>query len=454
MKPAIRGASLTGLRVSATLSRLAWREIVAVIRLPYPTFALAAAALAWTAGPAAAGVPVGPIGPPPPAKHLIVGFKQDVSSKAQKRLISKLEGKRLRRLAAGIRAHVVSPPAGGLEPLRKRLLRSRLVRYAEPDQNVGLTATPNDPLFPSQYSENTAPINTQTTDAWNTKSNCSKVAILDTGIDTDHPDLKDNLWHNKHEKPDNGKDDDKNGYVDDYYGIDLIKRKGNGEDNNGHGTHVSGIVAGRGNNAQGISGVCWSGSVMALKFMNSQGHGSMSNAVAGIEYAVKQGAKIINGSFGGSESSQALKDEIKTAQDKGVLIVLAAGNNSQNIDKTPFYPASYTNGNLLVVAASTDVDGLASFSDFGSKNVDIAAPGDNILSTYLGGGYRVLSGTSMASPMTAGVAALLKARNSDASYSDIRKAIREEVDLLPAFSANTVSGGRLNTLKALQKIGG
>ena len=187
--------------------------------------------------------------------------------------------------------------------------------------------------------------------------------------------------------------------------------------------------------------------------MNSQGHGSMSNAVEGIEYAIKEGAKIINGSFGSSESSQALEDEIGTAEDKGVLIVVAAGNDSQDIDKTPSYPASYTNGNLLVVAASTDADGLASFSDFGSKNVDLAAPGDNILSTYLGGGYKVLSGTSMASPMTAGVAALLRARNSDASYSEIRKTIRSEVDLKPAFSGNTVSGGRLNTNKALLKIG-
>ena len=426
------------------------------IRIPIPlvVLALATAGLALTAGSATAGAPVGPISPPPAAKHLIVGFKKGVSSKAQKRLISKLKGKRLRKLAGGIRAHVVSPPSGRLEQLRKRLQKSSLVRYAEPDQNVGLTATPNDPLFSSQYSETTAPINTQTTDAWNTKSNCSKVGILDTGIDTDHPDLKDNLWHNKHEKPNNGKDDDKNGYVDDYYGIDLIARKGDGEDNNGHGTHVSGIVAGRGNNAMGVSGVCWSGSVMALKFMNSQGHGSMSNAVAGIDYAIKQGAKIINGSFGSSDPSQALEDEIKTAQDKGVLIVVAAGNNAQNIDKTKFYPASYTNGNLLVVAASTDTDGLASFSDFGSTNVDLAAPGDNILSTYLGGGYKVLSGTSMASPMAAGVAALLKAKNSDATYSEIRKTIRAEVDLKPAFSGITVSGGRINTLRALQKIGG
>jgi subtilisin family serine protease len=254
--------------------------------------------------------------------------------------------------------------------------------------------------------------------------------------------------------PNNGKDDDHNGYVDDYYGIDLIAGKGDGEDNNGHGTHVSGIVAGRGNNGVGVSGVCWSGSVMAVKFMNSQGHGSMSNAVAGIEYAIEEGAKIINGSFGSSDPSQALEDEIQKAEDKGVLIVVAAGNNSQNIDKTPFYPASYTNGNLLVVAASTDADGLASFSDYGSKNVDLAAPGDNIISTYLGGGYKVLSGTSMASPMTAGVAALLKARNSDASYSEIRKTIRSEVDLLPAFNGKTVSGVRIDTNKALQKIGG
>jgi subtilisin family serine protease len=409
-------------------------------------------ALAIQATTAAAAPPIVPTGPPPAIKHLIVGFKKNVSSKAQKRLISRLGGKRLKQLAS-IRAHVIRPRSGSLDRLRKRLEQSRFVRYAEPDFQVGLLATPTDPLFPSQYSETTAPINTQTTDAWNTKSNCSKVAILDTGIDTDHPDLVDNLWHNSKEVPNNDKDDDKNGYVDDYYGIDLIAGKGDGEDNNGHGTHVSGIVAGRANNGQGISGVCWSGSLVAVKFMDSQGHGSLSNAVAGIEYAIKVGAKIINNSWGGSDGSQALKDEIQTAEDKGILLTVAAGNNSQNIDKTPFYPASYTYGNLLVVAASTDADGLASFSDYGSKNVDLAAPGDSIISTYLGGGYKVLSGTSMATPFVTGVAALLKARNSDASYSTIRKTIRDEVDLLPAFSGITVSGGRVNTNKALTKIG-
>jgi thermitase len=412
---------------------------------------MAAVALALPAA-ASAGTPVGPTGPPPAVTKLIVGFKKDVSSKAQKRLISRLKGKRLLKLAS-IRAHVVRPRSGSLDRLRKRLAGSRLVKYAELDQNLGLRLTPNDTLFSNQYSETSAPINTQTTDAWNIKTNCKKVAILDTGIDTDHPDLKNNVWHNKHEKPDNGKDDDKNGYVDDYYGIDLIAGKGDGEDNNGHGTHVSGIVAGHGNNAAGIAGVCWSGSLVAVKFMNSQGQGSLSKAVAGIEYAIDAGAKIINCSFGSSESSKALKDEIEKAQDKGVLLTVAAGNNGQNIDTTPEYPAGYTNGNLLVVAASTSTDTLASFSNFGAKNVDLAAPGDNIVSTYLNGTYHVLSGTSMAAPMTAGVAALLWARNSDATYSEIRKTIRGEVDLLSAFSGNTVSGGRVNTNKALQKIG-
>ena len=276
--------------------------------------------------------------------------------------------------------------------------------------------------------------------------------MLDTGVDTNHPDLKDNIYKNSKEKNNNGKDDDKNGYVDDYYGLNVRKGKGNGEDDNGHGTHVAGIVAGRGNNGTGVSGVCWTGNVIPIKFMNAQGYGSMSDAIEGIEYAISRGAKVINASFGSSTSSQALKDEISRAKDKGVLIVVAAGNDGKNIDSNPTYPASYSNGNLLVVAASTDTDALASFSNYAKYAVDLAAPGQSIVSTYLGGTYKVLDGTSMAAPMVAGVAGLLRARNSDATYSEIRKSIRNKVDTFSAFDGKTYSGGRVNTKRALDKV--
>ena len=200
------------------------------------------------------------------------------------------------------------------------------------------------------------------------------MAVLDTGIDTDHPDLEPNVYKSD-DKPNNGKDDDKNGYVDDNYGWNVIKGKGSGEDDNGHGTHVSGIVAGRGNNANGSSGICWSAKLVAVRFMNSKGKGSTSDAIDGIDYAVKNGAKIVNCSFGSRSKSSALHDAVNYAQDHNVLLVVAAGNDGENIDKNPVYPASYTDSNILAVAASTDTDTLASFSNFGSTAVDVAAPG-------------------------------------------------------------------------------
>jgi subtilisin family serine protease len=399
-----------------------------------------------------AAAPVGPIGPPPPpSEQLIISFKSGVSVDQQKRIVAGVQGKRQQRIG-GIRGQVVKPRRPGqLQRLRLRLERNPNVDFVERDQTVSLLKTPNDPLFVSQYSEN-GRVNTQTMDAWNTKTSCSKVAVLDTGIDTDHPDLKDNVWKNTKEKNGNGKDDDGNGYVDDYYGVNLFKGKGNGEDDNGHGTHVAGIIAARGNNSTGVSGVCWSAKVMAVKFMNANGYGSMSKAVAGIDYAIDKGAKIINASFGSASSSQALKDEIARAKDKGVLIVVAAGNDGKNIDSSPTYPASYTNGNLLVVAASTSADALASFSNYGKNNVDLAAPGEGIMSTYLGGSYRMLDGTSMAAPMTSGVAALCRSRNSDATYSEIRKTVRSKVNTFASYSGKTYSGGRINPKLALDKI--
>jgi thermitase len=385
--------------------------------------------------------------------QLIVGFKKGTSAREQKRIVGRARGNTRKRFQA-IRASVVRPRSGlGLKRLRKLLLRSPKVRYVERDPFAGILKAPNDPFYESQYSENGS-ISTAATDAWNVGTGCSKVAVLDTGVDTDHPDLKDNLYTNGGETPDNGKDDDKNGYVDDYHGINLVQGKGNGEDDNGHGTFVSGIIAGRGNNGIGISGVCWSAQIIPIKVMDSSARGATSDVIDGIEYAIKRGAKVVNGSFASSSKSQALEDEIKHAKDRGVLLVVAAGNHSNNIDNEKSYPASFTGGNLLVVAASTPADGLATFSNYGKLNVDVAAPGQGILTTDIGGRYKTINGTSMATPMVAGLAGLLRAKNPDATYSQIRSAICGSVDKLPAFNGKTRCGGRVNLARALGRIGG
>jgi thermitase len=406
---------------------------------------LLAAAPAEAAAPAASG-------------RLLVGFKKGVSTDRQQRLLSGLDGRISQRFKSirGGRLVVVRPRSGrATDALRKRLGRSPEVAYAEPDFFLFASApkTPDDPFYPLQYALVDSPsdhdIDAPT--AWGTRSSCAKVAILDTGIDTDHPDLASNIYKSE-DKPNNGKDDDKNGYVDDTYGYNVIKGKGSGEDDNGHGTHVSGIVAGRGNNDVGVSGVCWSSKLLAVKFMNSKGKGSTSDAIAGIDYAVKQGFKIINCSFGSSSSSSSLHDAVDYAQDHNTLLVVAAGNDSENIDKHPLYPASYGDSNILAVAASTSADELADFSNFGSTAVDVAAPGENIYSTYLGGGYRTLSGTSMAAPYAAGVAALLRKQESDATYGNLRYAIRHKVDKPPALNGKVAYDGRLNAEKALAAI--
>ena len=384
--------------------------------------------------------------------QLLVGFKAGASGS---NLVERAGGRIVRRLAH-VRAAAIRPRAGiALAALRSALGRAAGVAYVEPDFVLEASATPDDPLFALQYGlsqSNGDDIAAPT--AWDTRTSCAKMAIVDSGAQANHPDLADNLWHNPDEVPNNRKDDDHNGYVDDYYGTDVTDGKGNADDDNGHGTHVAGIVGGRGNNGVGVSGVCWSATIVPVKFMNARGKGSTSAAIEGLDYAIKQNAKIINCSFGSSAKSKTLKDEIDYAKSKGVLLVVAAGNDGDDIDAKPSYPASFTEGNILAVAASTQDDGLADFSNYGRKSVDVAAPGASILSTYPTSGYKRLSGTSMAAPMVAGAAAMLKARRSSATYGDLKTALIYTGDEKSAFAGTTVSGRRLNLASALAYITG
>jgi subtilisin family serine protease len=413
----------------------------------------ACAAALVSAAPASAQAPAA-------SGRILVGFEKGVSTQRQQDILSAAGGRIGRRFAAirGGRLAVVRPRSGSAtDALRKRLRQTDGVAYAEPDFFLfeSQEKTPDDPFYSLDYALVDSPQDhdIDAPSAWATRTGCAKVAILDTGIDTDHPDLAPNVYKSS-DKPNNNKDDDKNGYVDDTYGWNVINGKGSGEDDNGHGTHVSGIVAGRGNNANGSAGICWSAQLVAVKFMNSKGKGSTSDAIDGIDYAVKNGAKIVNCSFGSSSKSSALHDAVDYAQDHNVLLVVAAGNDSENIDKNPIYPASYTDSNILAVAASTDEDTLADFSNYGSEGVDVAAPGDEIFSTYLGGGYKYLSGTSMAAPYAAGTAALLRKQEPDATYGNLRYAIRHKVDKPPALAGKVAYDGRLNVQKALAAIPG
>ncbi len=425
------------------------------MRLPGPRIAVALVALgllgatapAQAAAPAASG-------------RLMVGFEKGVSKDRQASVLSGLDGRISQRFKSirGGRLVVARPRSGkATDALLKRLRRHPDVAYAEPDyiHTASATKVPNDPSYSLQYAlvDGAADHDIDAPVAWGTRTSCAKVAVLDTGIDTDHPDLAENVYKSD-DKPNNGKDDDKNGYVDDTYGYNAVENKGSGEDDNGHGSHVAGIVGARSNNGLGVAGTCWSTKLVAVKFMDSKGKGSTSNAIEGIEYAVKKGLKVINCSFGSSSKSSSLHDAVDYAQDHGALLVVAAGNDGKDIDKSPVYPASFTDSNILAVAATTSTDTLASFSNFGDEAVDVAGPGENIYSTYLGGIYRLLSGTSMAAPYASGVAALLRKQESDATYGDLRYAIRHKVDKPPALVDKVAYDGRLNAGGAMAAIPG
>jgi subtilisin family serine protease len=238
------------------------------------------------------------------------------------------------------------------------------------------------------------------------------VAVADTGADLTHPDLAPNLWTNPGEVPGNGVDDDHDGTVDDVHGVDLVGHDGDPSDDNGHGTHVAGIIGARGDNGIGASGVAWRVRLMVVKVLDSNADGNTSTVADGVRWAVAHGARIVNLSLAGAGRSADLENALVTAQNAGVLVVVAAGNDHHDLGLLPSYPASYPEPNVLGVAATRPDSLLSILSSFGS-GVDLSAPGETIFSTARGGGYEYRTGTSMASPMVAGTAALLLAQRPD-----------------------------------------
>ena len=188
---------------------------------------------------------------------------------------------------------------------------------------------------------------------------------------------------------------------------------------------------------------------MAVRVLDADGRGTWSTEIAGIDYAIKAGAKVINASYGGPTGSEIVRDAIQRATSKGVLLVAAAGNDGNNADKKPAFPAAYPDSNILSVAATNSKDKLASFSNFGAKTVDLAAPGDQIASTYLKSDYAYMSGTSMATPYVAAAAAMLRKQHSSWDIGDISSRLRKKGDALKALKGKTDSGKRLNINSAL-----
>jgi subtilisin family serine protease len=259
-----------------------------------------------------------------------------------------------------------------------------------------ISTVPNDPQFPNQWEmQDSSGPGIDAPQAWDLTTGSSDVvvAVIDTGMAYTHVDLKDNVWANPGEIAGNGKDDDGNGYVDDVHGIDVVDGTSDPWDDNGHGTHVSGTIAAEGNNGIGVAGVSWKTKIMPLKFLDSNGYGSDDGAIACINYAidmkVNRGVNLvaINASWGGGYADAALENAIQAAGDAGIIFCAAAGNDGLDVDSTPEYPAAYPCSNIISVGASDSTDSAASFSNYGATNVDLFAPGTNILSTYIKSQY-------------------------------------------------------------------
>jgi len=259
-----------------------------------------------------------------------------------------------------------------------------------------------------------------------------RIAVIDTGIDYTHPELKDN--------------------VDAASGFNFVNNTANAMDDQNHGSHCSGTIGAIANNGIGVAGINWNVTMIPIKFLDSSGSGTADRALQAIQYATQLGVNVMSNSWGGGGFSQALLDAITEAKNKGILFVVAAGNDSSDNDLKPTYPANYSVDNVIAVAATDHQDKIASFSNFGRSTVHIAAPGVNILSTFMGGGYGILSGTSMATPHISGMAALLWSVHPSYSYAQIKDTLLQSCDKIRGLSHKVACGGRANIYNAVHGV--
>ena len=339
------------------------------------------------------------------------------------------------------------------------LERNQHVESVEPDREVRVLYTPNDTLL-SDLDGLIGMLGIRAPQAWDVAQGRADqiVAIIDTGIDYNHPDLSGNVWTNPGETPNDGVDNDGNGYIDDFYGYDFAGNDPDPMDVFGHGTHVAGTVAATGDNAQGVVGVSFKTRVLAAKPMGDSGSGAYSDIVESIDYVValkKRGIPIVamNLSLGASDYSNAWYRALQRAREADIIVIAAAGNSGEDADVFPMYPAAFDLPNIVSVAAITGSGGLASFSNYGRTSVDVAAPGVNILSTFpMDGGaptYDYKSGTSMASPHVAGLAALIASANPSLTARQIRALIISTVRPLRSLKERCQTGGTVDAAKAV-----
>ena len=350
-------------------------------------------------------------------------------------------------------------PAGmSTEQAVEQMKNDPRVLYVEPNYIYHLqdqtTNTPND-LVEGLWGLNNTGQNAGTPDAdidapeaWAKHTGSADgpiVAVIDTGVDYNHPDLKNNMWVNPGEVAGDGLDNDGNGVVDDVHGYNAYADNGNPLDGHSHGTHCAGTIAAEGNNAQGVVGVNHRARIQAIKIFSDSGSTNAAAITRGLLYANRNGARITSNSWGGGAASAAIKEAFEGGS---ALHIMAAGNNGSNNDVSPHYPSNYDIPNKVAVAASDRNDKRARFSNYGAASVEIAAPGKDILSTLPGGGTGSKSGTSMATPHVAGVATLIASAFPNASNEEIKTRLFEGADKLPEWQG-VVAHGRLNANGAL-----
>jgi subtilisin family serine protease len=407
-----------------------------------------------------------------PADEILIQFKPGTTENSRKNVLAQFNGIIKKQVHTPTMEsfgdhegfYVVKTNAGISQAI-ERAKAFADVAFAEPNYVITHQATANDPYASASYlwGMHTG-YGSQAVTAWGKNqvgSSSVAVGIVDEGVNYDHPDLKDNIWRNPGETL-NGVDDDKNGYIDDVNGWDFYsndKTVYDGTDDD-HGTHVAGTIGAKGNNGVGVAGLCWNITMIPAKFMGTNG-GYVSDAIEAIDYLVNlkqtKGLNLvaINNSWGGGGYSSALYSAIERANSAGILFMAAAGNGNSSgvgydIDKQPTYPASYTNANVVTVAAIDANGALASFSNFGVNSVDLGAPGVKIAST-VPGGYAYYNGTSMATPHVTSAAALYAAAKglrprtaSDAAVIKNALLTAASNTKTPSLNQKTLTGGRLN----------
>ena len=391
--------------------------------------------------------------------RLLVRFRNEVSSAERDSLMTSAGVRPVSQFPGG---SLVVEVGLGINPdaaLRILQAHPRSVVYAEANGELRASVLaeplpvvspiyPSEPLFAQQWGLNNGnDVDIDAPEAWaRTRGNPGTiVAILDTGIDLNNADFVSRLWINAASS----------GPRNLVYGWNFVSGNGNVQDNNGHGTHVAGIVAATGNNGFGVAGVDWNARIMPLKILGASGSGSLDAAVSAIYFAADHGARVINASWGTRSPSQALADAIVYAGIRGAVFVNAAGNEGANNDLFPTYPAAYRTDNMLVVAAVDPGGSLASYSNYGPTTVDLAAPGTNILSSYPTslGSRAVLSGTSMAAPYVTGVVSLIAGLHPDWSARQLVDRVVSTTKWLGSLNGKVVSSGMVDAAQAVGVAG-